>query len=141
MTVTDKVRAQPSFIGFRGLWNFEIKNAYPVTRLAFVGPPIARAHHDALVRPFFATEINHGVRDRRIALDAVGAGPEEKIAGNQFFEFECVFLTAIHRFERSRLAQPNVLLTRIPRHVANAVLRQDVKDETGAIHPAGQRIG
>ena len=81
------------------------------------------------------------MRDRRISLDAVRPCPEKKVARDKFIEFEGVLLTAIHRFESSRFAQPDILLARIARHITNSILRQNVKDEAGAIHPAARRIG
>ena len=81
------------------------------------------------------------MRDRRIALDAVGARPEKQISRNQFIELERVLVSAVDGPERSGLSQPNVLLARIARHIANAILRQDIEDEAGAIHPAARRIG
>jgi hypothetical protein len=94
-----------------------------------------------LVRPFLAAEIKHGVRDRRIALDAVGARPKKKIAWDQLVELEGVVVSAVDRLEGSGFAQPDILLARIARHVPDTVLREDVEDKAGAIHPPARWIG
>lgn len=140
MPVADEVRCCPAFVGLAGARDFEIENAYAITGLAFVGSAVTGADHDALLRSFLAAKINHRVSDRRVALDAVGPGPEKKIAGNEFVEFEGVFLAAVDRPESSRFAQPDILLARIARHIANAILRQHVNDKPGAIHPTVCRI-
>lgn len=81
------------------------------------------------------------MRDRRIALDAVGPCPEKEIAGDKFIELEGVLLAAVHCPETSRFAQPDILLARIARHIRNAILRQHVNDEAGTIHPTVRGIG
>ncbi len=38
-------------------------------------------------------------------------------------------------------ADPGILLARVPRHIADAILLEDKINETGAIHAAGVGIG
>lgn len=79
-SVTDKRRARPVF-GFRSEpRHFEIENAHAKPGLAFISAAIARTDHDPMIGGFFASDINHSVRDRRVAVDVVCAGPKKKIA-------------------------------------------------------------
>ncbi len=73
-----------------GRWwrQFKIKHADAKALFSIVCTTVARSDHDALFRPLFASQINHRVRDRRIAIDAVGAAPEEQIARLERIEFK-----------------------------------------------------
>ncbi len=141
LPVTDEVRTRSAFVRLAELGDLEIENAHAITRFSLVSPAIARAHHDALIRPLLAAEINHGVSDWRIALDTVSARPKEKITRGKFIQFEGVLLPAVDRLEIPSLADPDILLAGIARDIPNPVLRQHVKNESGAIQPPGRGIG
>lgn len=81
------------------------------------------------------------MRNRRIAIDIVGATPEKQIARLERVEFERIRMTAQDCIEISRLAHPDILLAGIPRHIGKSVLSQNVINEAGAIHTAVCRIG
>ena len=98
--------------------------------------PSLAPDHDATTISFFAAKINHAVRDRRIALNAIGAGPEKQVARLQRIEFERVGLAANDSAKISGLPHPDILLAGIARHVVNTVFCQDVINETGTIHAA-----
>ena len=141
MPIADKIRRHPSLICLGRLRNFEIEDADAIPRFALVSSPVTRAHHNSLIRSFFAAEINHGVGDGRVALDVVGPGPKKKIPGDKLVQLEGVLLATVDRLEIPGFTQPDILLARIARHGGNAILCQDVKNETGAIHPAIRGIG
>src|SRR4051812_1513153 len=86
--VTDKGRSQFSFAVCFAALNFEIENADAKARFALVNAAVARADHHAVAGFLFAAEINHRVRDRRVTIDRIGAGPEKKIARLQIIQFE-----------------------------------------------------
>src|SRR5207244_4176428 len=80
-SVADKDRTD---FGVTASWwwrHFEIENTDTPPLFAIICAAVAGSDHDALVRSFFAAEVNHGVRDRRVAIDVVGAAPEEQVAG------------------------------------------------------------
>ena len=141
MAVAYERWTRPSFLGLGRARDLEIENAHAVARFTLVRSTVAGPHHDALPRSLFAAKINHRMRDRRIALDAVRPGPEKEIARDKFLELEGVLLPAVHRPEASCFAQPDILLAGIARHIGNAILRQHVNNETGAIHPTVRGIG
>jgi hypothetical protein len=142
VTVTNERWRGPAFLRFaRRARDFEVKYTYAISRFALICSPVTGANHDPLPVAFFATQINHGMSDRRVALNAVGTSPEKEIAGYQFIKFEGVFSAAVYGFEGSRFTQPDILLARIARNITNSVLRQDIKDETGTIHPAIRGVG
>src|SRR5438477_10064151 len=92
MAVTDESRSQFAIIVLSGTLNFKIKDAHSEARFPLINTAVARAHHDASSRLSFAAEINHGVRDRRIALDRISSSPEKEVARLQIFQFICVVL-------------------------------------------------
>jgi len=94
-----------------------------------------------MVRPLFPAEVNHRVRNRGVALDVVSAGPEKQVAWLQLIELKRVFMTAVDRPEGPGFPKPDILSAGIARHIAQSILRQDVENEPGAIHPATSRIG
>ena len=51
------------------------------------------------------------MRDRRVPLNLVGAGPEEQIARLERIELERIFVPTQNRVKISRLPHPDVLLT------------------------------
>ena len=64
-----------------GWWrHFKIENADAPTLFAIIRAAVAGSDHDASIRSFFAAKVNHGVRDRRIAIDVVGAAPKQQVA-------------------------------------------------------------
>jgi hypothetical protein len=79
--------------------------------------------------------------DGRIAVDTVGAAPEEQIARLERIEFKRILVTAQDRSEVSRLTHPDILLAGIARHVGKSVLTEHVVNETRAIHSAVFGIG
>ena len=81
------------------------------------------------------------MRDRRIALNVVGTGPEKEVARPEFIEFEGIQLPAENGAEIPRFAHPDILFARAPRHVLDAIFAQDEVNEAGTIHPAVRRIG
>lgn len=124
MSVTNKSRMH-FFVGrifFFDPRHFKIEHAHSETLFPIVGPPVTRAHHHALARFFFSPEINHGVRDRRIALNRVSAGPEEKIARFQAIELESLLLPAHDRLDFAGVPQPDVLAGGIARDIVDPVL-------------------
>ncbi len=80
MPVTDECRSQFSIVRLSVSLHFEIENAYTVAGFALIDPTVARADHHAVPGFLFAAKINHRVRDRWVALDRIGAGPEKQIA-------------------------------------------------------------
>src|SRR5438046_1312390 len=83
--------------GVEGRWfdihtpliNFsKAENADAKDLFAIVGATVACSDHDALFGSFFATEVNHGMRHRRIAIDVVGAAPKEQITWLERIKFE-----------------------------------------------------
>src|SRR5437899_1337581 len=55
-------------------------NAYTVAGFPLINTSLACADHHAVPGFLFAAKINHCVRDRWVALDRIGAGPEKQIA-------------------------------------------------------------
>lgn len=141
MTVTDECWTEPGFKCLTGRRKFEIENADAVTRFAAITSPVARADHDSMIGPLFAPEINHRVRNRRVALDFVSACPKKQIARFKVRKLEGLFFATNHGLELSRFAQPGILLTRIARHIAHTGICQHVINETRAIHAAAIGIG
>src|SRR5919197_4061996 len=109
MSVADERRPQFAVVVFRAR-DFEIEHADSVARLPLVNTAVARTDHDTVARFLFASEINHGVRNRRVALDRISAGPEEQVARLKVFQLERVVLATEHRLEFSGAPEPNVLL-------------------------------
>ena len=109
--------------------------------MAFVGEPFTRADHNSLVRAHLASKIDHGLSDIGVATDSVSAGPEKQIARRQCIQFKSVVALCKHGLKVSSFAHPNVLLAGITRHVFDAALREDVINETGAIHSAVDWVG
>src|SRR5262249_10543800 len=100
-----------------GWWrHFKIENANPPTLFSIVGTTIAGSNHHPLFGSLFSPQINHGVRDRRVAIDVVGATPKEQIAGLKRIELECILVAAQYRIEISRFTHPDILLAGIARH-------------------------
>src|SRR5439155_26321838 len=60
--------------------HFEIEHAHPESLLTLISPPVARTDHDADTGFLLAPKIEHGVRDRWIALNRISPGPEEQVA-------------------------------------------------------------
>src|SRR2546430_1496768 len=81
------------------------------------------------------------MRNRRIALDRISAGPKKQIARLQVFQFKRVVLLTQDRLKLTDPANPGILFARIPRHIADIALFEDKINETRAIHPAATRIG
>src|SRR5438132_11438701 len=90
MPVTDKARTLSSLISFAifRLWHFEFKNADAETLLTLIGASVTRAHHHTRAGFFLASEINHGVSDRRIAFDRIRSAQKEEIARFYLLELE-----------------------------------------------------
>ena len=76
------------------------------------------------------------MRDRRVAFDGVSAGPKKQVARLECIEFKGIRIAAENRLEFSRLAQPDILLAGIARHIIKAVLLEHIINEPGTIHPA-----
>ena len=77
--VADKDRAELGVVALRWLRQFEIENADTKSLFAIISAAIACADHDALVRSLFASQVNHRMGNRRVAIDVVGSGPEQQI--------------------------------------------------------------
>src|SRR5947208_12315121 len=60
--------------------HFEIEHAHAESLLTLISPAVTRTDHDAGTSFFFASKVDHGVRDRRIALNRISTGPEEQVA-------------------------------------------------------------
>src|ERR1043166_9464885 len=105
MSVADESRRQSSFISLPRARDFEIEHADSIPRLTFVGPSIARTYHDPLVGSLLAPEINHGVRNRRIAFDSVSPRPESQIARSEFLQFKGIVVSTVDGAERPGLSQ------------------------------------
>src|SRR2546423_12937347 len=129
--------AVPIFIRPRKV---EIENTHAVARFALIDAAVTRPDHHAIPAFLFATEINHRVRNGRVAVDRIRAGPEKEIAGLQIFQLERIVPAANHRFEFSGATQPDVLRTRITRYIADAILAKYKIHKPGAIHSAVGRI-
>src|SRR5207245_146502 len=110
MAVTDESRSQFAIIVLSGTLNFKIKDAHSEARFPLINTAVARAHHDASSRLSFAAEINHGVRDRRIALDRISSGPEKQVARRQILQFEGIVLLTEARLDTSCTSQPKVMM-------------------------------
>src|SRR5947207_2565116 len=110
MPVTDECWTEPGFKCLTGRRKLEIENADAVTRFAAISSSVARADHDPVIGPLFASEINHRVRNRRVALDFVSACPKKQIARLKLRQLEGLFLAANHCLELSRFTQPRILL-------------------------------
>src|SRR5438128_2512157 len=95
----------------------------------------------AIVLAFLAPEINHGVCDRRVTIDAVGAAPKKQIARLERVEFKSVIAVSKDGLEVSGFADPGILFTRVARNIGHAALRENVINETRAIHSSISRIG
>src|SRR5690349_2820232 len=80
VAVTDECRPQFALAVRFPVLDFEIENADTIARFSLINPAIARTDHHAVAGLLLASDINHRVSDRRIALDRVSAGPEKKIA-------------------------------------------------------------
>ena len=80
LAVTNKRWMQLRFSVCLPALNLEVENTDAVALFALINAAVARADHDALPGLFFPTEINHGVGNRRIALDRIRAGPKKQIA-------------------------------------------------------------
>lgn len=140
VTVTDESRPQFALSVCFTVLDFEIENADPETGFALINAAIARANHYPLSCFLFATQINHRVRDRRIALDRIGSRPKKQVAGFQILQFERVILFAHDGFEEPCAAEPDILLGRIARHIADVVLLEHVINKARAIHSTVGRI-
>ena len=116
--------------------HFEIEHTHSESLLTLVSPAVARAHHHPRTGFFLASKINHRMRNRGIALNCIGTGPEEQVARFQIIEFKGILFLTHHRLESSSPSQPDVLLAGIARHALHPVLFEDKIDEAGAIHPA-----
>ena len=77
-----------------------------------------------------------------VLADLAGGALETalQIARNEFVQLERILTTTVDRLESSRLADPDILLARIARDITHAILRQDVENESGAIHSPVSRI-
>ena len=75
-SVADKDRTELGLVAARRRWQLEIENADPETLFPIISATVTRSDYDALFRSFFASQINHHMRDRRIPIDAVSAAPE-----------------------------------------------------------------
>src|SRR6266576_3408021 len=73
VTITDKRRPHSPFLVCPSALNLEIEHAHAVARFTFINPAVACTDHDALTVFLLPTEINHRVRDRRIAFDRIRA--------------------------------------------------------------------
>ena len=79
--------------------------------------------------------------DWRVTLDRIRPSPEKKVTRFQIVELERIILATNHGLEGAGAPNPDILSAGIARNIANAVLREHVIDETGAIHSAVGRIG
>lgn len=86
VSISDEYRMQLGFSVAARAMHVEIEYTDAVARLALVDAAVTRPNHDAIAALFFATDIDHGVSDRRVALDRIRAGPEENIARPQIVE-------------------------------------------------------
>lgn len=77
MPVTDEPRLRFGIVTIFRSRHFEIEYTYSEPLLILVSATIARSDHDPPARFLFPAEINHGVRDRGIALNRVSASPEQ----------------------------------------------------------------
>lgn len=141
VAVTDEGRPQFTVAIRVPVLNFEIKNADAEARFALINTAVARADHHALPGFLFAAQIDHRVGDRRIALYRVGSCPKQQVARFQVLQFERIILFAHDGLEEPCPAKPDVLLARIPRHIADIILFKHVINESGTIQSAAGRIG
>ena len=65
---------------FVGARHFEIEHAHAESLLTLISPAVTRTHHDAGTGFLLASKVDHGVRDRWIALNRISTGPEEQVA-------------------------------------------------------------
>src|SRR5437763_16231696 len=101
MPITDKAWTLSSFIRFAIFrpWHFEFKNADAETLRTLVGASVTRAHHHTRAGFFRASEINHDVSDRRIALDRIRSAPKGEIAGVYPIVLAGILLTTDRGFD------------------------------------------
>ena len=121
--------------------HFEIEHAHSEPLLTLISSAVARTHHHAGTGLLLASKIDHGVRDRWIALNRVSTAPEKQVARFQIIEFEGIILLAYHWLEFPSSSHPDILFAGIARHAIHAVLLEHEIDEAGAIHPAVIWIG
>ena len=138
--VADKGWTEFCIVARRGRRGFEIEDADAEALFAFISPAVTRTSHNAFVASFFSAEVNHGVRDWRIAFDGVSAGPKQQVARLERIEFKGIRIAAENRLKFSGLAQPDILLAGIARDIVNAVLLEHIINEPRTIHPAVARI-
>src|SRR5207249_10526999 len=115
---------------------FEIEDAHSKSLHNLISPTVARTHHHTRACYSLAAKIDHGMRDRGIALDCVSTSPEKQIARSQIIEFKGIIFLAHHRLEFPGASQPDVLLAGIARHAIHAALPENKIDEARAIHSA-----
>jgi|SRR5689334_13589104 hypothetical protein len=101
MSITNKSRMRFAVLDFTLIYtrHFEIEDAHPETLLALVSPSVTRAYHHAPSAFLFASQVNHRVCNRRIALDRIGASPKQKITWLQIIEFEGILFFTHHRLK------------------------------------------
>ena len=92
VAVPNECRSRFSIVRFSVSLHFEIENAHAVAGFPLINTSIACADHYAVTSFLFAAEINHCMRNRRIALDRIGPCPEKQIARLQVFQFKSVVL-------------------------------------------------
>jgi len=68
--------------------HFKVEHAYSEALLALVSATVAGTHHYAHAGFLLPSQVNHRVRNRRVALNGIGAGPEQQIARFQIIKFE-----------------------------------------------------
>lgn len=90
MSITNKSRMRFAVLDFTFIRtrHFEIEYTYAEALLILVGPAITRAYHYAPPGLLFSPQVNHRVRNRRIAFNRIGASPKQEIARLQIVEFK-----------------------------------------------------
>jgi hypothetical protein len=143
VSVADKSRTRFAVFAFPLICarHFEIEYAHTEALLVLVRPAITRTYHYACSRFLFAPQVNHRVRDRRIALNRISAGPKKKIARLQIIEFERILFLTHNRLEFARSSQPDVLLAGIAWYVIDPILFEHEINEARTVHSAICRIG
>ena len=136
VAVTDKRWLQSALSVFFRARDCEIKHTNAEARFALINASIACAYHDPISGLLFAAKVDHGMRNWRIALNRISAGPEKQVAGLEILEFKRIVLHAQDRLELAGPTEPNILLARIARNAGDVILLEHIINESRAIHAA-----
>jgi len=101
MSITDKSRVRFAVFDFTLIYtrHFEIEYAHPETLLALISPSVTRAYHYAPPAFLFASQVNHRVCNRWIALNRIGTSPKQEVTWLQIIEFEGILFFTHHRLK------------------------------------------